>query len=175
MRTAFSSIVWNTGSSFARRAADDLQHLRGRSLLLQRLGQFVGALAQFIEQPDVLDRDDRLVGEGLHESDLCGGEWPHLASPASDCAYRRLLSKNGDGHERPILKHTLEHVSRAWIVVDLRQDILEMHRLTLHDRPAHDEVSSERSWEQAVKGLGLFHRQIVEGHEMEQPILVSRD
>ena len=29
----------------ARRAADDLQHLAGRGLLLQRLGEIVGALA----------------------------------------------------------------------------------------------------------------------------------
>ena len=32
-------------------------------LLLQRLGQIVGALAQFIEQPRVLDGDNGLGGE----------------------------------------------------------------------------------------------------------------
>ena len=50
---------------FARRAGDDLQHLRGRGLLLQRLGQIVGALAQLVEQPRVLDGDDGLGGEVL--------------------------------------------------------------------------------------------------------------
>ena len=32
------------------RTADDTQHLRGRGLLLQRLAEIVGALAQLIEQ-----------------------------------------------------------------------------------------------------------------------------
>ena len=38
---------------------------RGRGLLLQRLGQIVGALAQFVEQPRVLDGDHGLGGEGF--------------------------------------------------------------------------------------------------------------
>jgi hypothetical protein len=46
------------------RTADDLQHLRGRGLLVKRLGEVVGALTQLIEQPCVLDGDDGLVGEG---------------------------------------------------------------------------------------------------------------
>ena len=45
----------------ARRARDDLQHLRGRRLLLQRL-------AQFVEQARVLDGDDGLAGEILTSS-----------------------------------------------------------------------------------------------------------
>src|SRR5262249_40375628 len=53
-----------------RRAGDDAQHLRGGSLLLQRLGQIVGALPQLIEQPRVLDRDDGLVGERGEQLDL---------------------------------------------------------------------------------------------------------
>src|SRR5262249_21202829 len=32
---------------FARRAADDLQHLRGRGLLLQRLGEVLPRLGEF--------------------------------------------------------------------------------------------------------------------------------
>ena len=38
------------------RAADDLQHVGGRGLLLERL-------AQLVEQPRVLDGDDRLSGK----------------------------------------------------------------------------------------------------------------
>ena len=49
----------------AGRAGDDLQHLAGRGLLLQRFGEIVGALAQLVEQPRVLDGDDGLGGEVL--------------------------------------------------------------------------------------------------------------
>ena len=48
----------------AERVADDLRISDGRRLLLQRLAEIVGALAQLVEQARVLDRDDGLRGEG---------------------------------------------------------------------------------------------------------------
>ena len=44
--------------------ADDLQHIAGRGLVFERLLEIAGALAQLVEQPRILDRDHRLVGEG---------------------------------------------------------------------------------------------------------------
>ncbi len=58
----------------AGRARDDLQHLRGRGLLLQRLGELAGPRLHLVEQPHVLDRDHRLIGEGCGEADLLVGE-----------------------------------------------------------------------------------------------------
>src|SRR5262245_25392924 len=46
------------------RAADDAEHFRGRRLMLQCLAQFCVALLDFLEQPNVLDGDDSLGGEG---------------------------------------------------------------------------------------------------------------
>ena len=46
-----------------RATADHVQHLGCRGLLLQRL-------LGLVEQPHVLDRDHRLVGEGLQQLDL---------------------------------------------------------------------------------------------------------
>ena len=62
----------------AGRAGDDLKHLRGRGLLLQRLGEIVGALAQLVEQSRVLDRDHGLGGEVRNQLDLFIGEGLHL-------------------------------------------------------------------------------------------------
>src|SRR5262245_6307175 len=47
------------------RAADDAQHFRCRSLMLQRFTQFCVALLDFLEQAHVLDGDDGLVGKGF--------------------------------------------------------------------------------------------------------------
>ena len=47
----------------ARRTRDDLQHLRGCRLLLQRLAQIIGTLTKFVEEARVLDGDDGLGGE----------------------------------------------------------------------------------------------------------------
>ena len=49
------------------RAADDLEHVGGGGLLLQRF-------AQLVEQPRVLNGDDGLIGEGLDQRDLLVGE-----------------------------------------------------------------------------------------------------
>ena len=59
---------------FPRRTGDDLQHLGGRGLLLQRLREISGAMAQLIQQPGVLDRDHRLGGEIRDKANLFVGE-----------------------------------------------------------------------------------------------------
>ena len=51
------------------RAADDLQHLGGRGLLLERL-------LRLGEEASVLDRDHRLVGEGADQLELASSERP---------------------------------------------------------------------------------------------------
>ena len=77
MRVAFSSMAWNTGSS-SPGELEMTEHLRGRGLLLQRLGELARARLHLVEQPRVLDRDHGLVGEGLDQLDLLVGKGPHL-------------------------------------------------------------------------------------------------
>src|SRR6266567_4063541 len=57
-----------------RRAADDLEDLGGRGLLLQRFTQLAAAGLHLVEQANILDRDHRLVGEGRDQLDLLIGE-----------------------------------------------------------------------------------------------------
>ena len=52
------------------RAADDAEYLGGCRLMLQRFAQFRVAFLDLFKQADVLDRDDRLVGEGFKQSDV---------------------------------------------------------------------------------------------------------
>ena len=56
------------------RAADDAEHLGRCRLMLQRLAQFRVALLEFLEQPDVLNGDDGLIGKGFKKLDLFVGE-----------------------------------------------------------------------------------------------------
>ena len=58
------------------RAADDVEHIGGGGLVFDSVS--IGALAQFVEQPRVLDGDDGLGGEVLHQLDLFVGEWSNL-------------------------------------------------------------------------------------------------
>ena len=77
-RAADSTSVLQHGLQIEGRAADDLEHVGGGGLLLQRLPQFV-------EQPRVLDGDDGLGGEVLHQRDLLVGEWPNFLAVDRDC------------------------------------------------------------------------------------------
>ena len=62
-RGADSTSVSKHGLQIERRAADDLEHVGGGGLLLQRF-------AQFVEQPRVLDGDDGLIGKVREQADL---------------------------------------------------------------------------------------------------------
>src|SRR6266850_648117 len=50
--------------------ADRSENLRGGRLPAERFGQFSITRLQFLEQAHILDRDDRLVREGLEQRDL---------------------------------------------------------------------------------------------------------
>ena len=102
----------------ARRAADDLQHLRGRGLLLQRLAQIVGALLQFVEQPRVLDGDDGLGGEVLSSS-ICLSvngrtSWRVDADGADQLRPRAASARRGccDSRRRAPIASTAAETSR---------------------------------------------------------------
>ena len=77
-RTAFSASVSKTGWRSEGRPADNLEQLAGRRLLLERDPQLAVAGLQLLEQAEVLDGDDGLVGEGLEELGLAVGEEPRL-------------------------------------------------------------------------------------------------
>src|SRR5262249_52549354 len=53
-----------------RRAADDTEHLGCCRLMLQRLVQFSVALLDLLEQPNILDGNDRLVRKGFQKFNL---------------------------------------------------------------------------------------------------------
>ena len=63
-------MVLNTGSSSPGELLMTCRHLGGRRLLLQRLAKLARARLHLVEQPHVLDRDHRLVGEGGDQLDL---------------------------------------------------------------------------------------------------------
>ena len=70
MRMAFASMDWNTGSKLFERAADDAQHLGSSRSAAPALRSAPRPRLHLLEQPHVLDRDDRLIGEGGDELDL---------------------------------------------------------------------------------------------------------
>src|SRR4030095_15491056 len=64
---------------------------RGR-LLVERRRQLAIARLELLEQPDVLDRDHGLVGEGLQQRNLLLGERAHLRAANGDGADRAAVA-----------------------------------------------------------------------------------
>src|SRR5262245_39390485 len=57
-----------------RRGGNGAQNGASRRLLLERLGKLAVTRSEFFEQPDILDRDDRLIGKGRHQFYLSVGK-----------------------------------------------------------------------------------------------------
>ncbi len=92
-RSQHSTIFSNTGDASAIELTDDLQHVGGGRLLLQRL-------LGLVEQAHVLDRDHGLVGEGLQQRDLLVGEAPGLGAIHVDGADDALLAHHRHARRR---------------------------------------------------------------------------
>src|SRR5262249_39704976 len=68
------------GLQVESRTADDLKHVGCGGLLLEGCTQIARAGLHLVKQPHVLDRDHRLIGEGLDQLDLLVGKRPYGAS-----------------------------------------------------------------------------------------------
>src|SRR5262249_24480847 len=73
------------------RRADCLADLAERDELPNRARQLLRPRLHFLEQPDVLDRDHRLAGEGLEDVDLVFGNWYRLCAADPDMPDRRFV------------------------------------------------------------------------------------
>src|SRR5262249_37427367 len=78
---------------FEGRAADDLDHVGGRGLLLKRF-------AQLVEQPRVLDGDDGLLREIADKFNLLLRKWSYLLAVNADGTNQLVLLEHRNGHDR---------------------------------------------------------------------------
>src|SRR5262249_12078987 len=74
-----------------RRARNDTQDLACRGLPFQRL-------LRLVEQPDVLERDDGLVGERLEQGDLVSREATGLAASHPDRSDGHVVTEHRNDH-----------------------------------------------------------------------------
>ena len=125
-RAAISTSVSNTGCRSNGRAADDLEHVRGRGLLLQRF-------AQLVQQPRVLDGDHRLGGEVLDQLDLLVGERPDLlAEDVENIPISFLILEHRHDHELCVTPTEFDGGHRHRIALDvdgLRHQVGDMRHL----------------------------------------------
>ena len=125
-----------------RRAADDAQDLGRRGLPLEGLGELAVAGLQLVEEPRVLDRDDRLVGEGLEQADLLRRELADSAAADPDRADASSLPQHrreDDGFEA----HDLAAAAGVHGDVHPALDVGAMDHAALQDRRSRSGVVAE--------------------------------
>src|SRR5262249_24617063 len=92
------------GFEVERRATDNFQHVSGGGLLWERL-------AQLVEEPRVLDCDDRLVGEGGNQLDLFRCKWLRYSSRYEDHPHDISIAQERSAERRPVAANPLSIMS----------------------------------------------------------------
>jgi hypothetical protein len=124
------------GLQITRRAADDLQHLRCGGLLLK-------GLAQFIQEPRVLDGDNGLSGEILDKSDLPVGKRKYPRASQHDHSNDLALAFEGhaeNGAESPRLLPLGESIFRVSFHIG------NLNRFAAQQDPSGNRAPPRRNW-----------------------------
>src|SRR6185312_2380164 len=135
------------GREIARRRIDDLQHLGSRGLPRERL-------ARLLQEPRVLDGNDRLGSEVLHERDLLIGERPHLLAVHTESAEQSVVPAQCDAEQRARAAQIDKGTSRAvaGMILLRRAHVRDVNKI-LTARDAH-ETGRSRHRHRLVKKLG---------------------
>ena len=147
------------GLEIEGRAADDLEHVGGRGLLLERLGKIVGALPQLIEQPRILYGDDGLRREVRDQLDLLVSKRADFFAKNADGTDQLSIFQQGDVEQRA---DAAEIGRCAAPGIALGVDLLgagidDVHRLFGFDDPAEPGVWAGE-YRPALKVFGEFAR-----------------
>src|SRR5688500_18091389 len=140
-----------------RRVRDDTQHLADRRLLLQRL-------LGFVEEANVLDRDYRLVGEGVEQADLRLAEGTYFPAIDDHAADHRCVLKQRHGEEGARAEF-LDSGNAQRIALrggGIGEQVLDVHRPPVPRHAPQTSIGSDA--ELAISLLRLGRRAAVADH-----------
>ena len=149
-----------------------VEDLAGGRLLFERLGQVTVACLQLLEQPDVLDGDDRLVGERRDQRDLLVRERRDFLAIHRDGADGLPLTQHGDGEHGSDAQGLRGGAVR---VVGLIEDVRDVDRLAVQNRPGRHAAAIRSHWPLPSQGLEADRREIVVGRDVHQGAVVPED
>jgi hypothetical protein len=156
------------------RSRDHPQYFGRRPLLLERLARLgLGfrersvLIPQLPEQPDVLDGDDRLVGEGLKERNLGFRERPRLSARHEDRPDGAALAEHGHREQAPEAAGQRDDGLHQLAV---GQRVLDLDDGTCQDRARGGQpaVRAWSHWKQVAECLERLRRVVVMGGEVQQ-------
>src|SRR5262249_15943492 len=112
-------------------------------LVLVRLCELATLVLDFVEQPHVLDRDHRLVGEGGHQLDLLVGKWADGAFNQHDHANRLAFTQQRNTEHRTVV------ADFRWLfklVFRIGENVGYLNDSAFKRGPAGDSSSSQLDW-----------------------------
>src|SRR5262249_7537314 len=118
------------GLQFSGRTTDYAEHLRGRRLLVQCLGEVSGALLQLVEQAGGLDGGDGLRGKIRHQLDLLLGERAHFLAVDGDRAKKSIFLEHWHADRRASAAE-IGQSDEPWIAFEIRRrrpNVVDLNR-----------------------------------------------
>src|SRR6266550_8508796 len=116
-------------------------------------------LLEFCKEPHVLNRDDRLVGEGVEQSDLFVRERVHLGAPEHYRAHSRSLPQQRNAQYRSPAMLMSQGLAFGK-ALHLGLDISHVHSPPLEHGATRD--GPPYDWNEAAHGMG--DRTVMGGH-----------
>ena len=108
---------------------------------------------QLVEQPHVLDGDDRLISEGLEQSDLRIGKWPGFQPADGDGANRIALAhqRNAEGAAKAAGERR-----RLDSVVVIFKNVRDHDHTASQDGPGDGTFAAHGPWKLAAERFGAL-------------------
>ena len=151
----------------------------GRRLLLQGLGQIAVSRVQLLEEADVLDGDDGLIGEGPQELDVSGRERAHpsvdVAAADPDGSDGVPLPEHRDRQDVPIA-HRSGEPSRRQGDLGVVLDVRHVNDRPIEDRSGDHAVPTGSQRIHAPEQVGSLGRDaLVMGDDVDQVAIEPED
>jgi hypothetical protein len=151
-----------------RRAADNLEHVGGRRLLLQRFPQFV-------EQARVLDGDDGLAGEIPHQLDVLVAERLNFLTVYADRPDQLVVLDHRNGEHRAI-PGEFDGLDDKRMTTDIRlrrRDVGDLRHLPSGGDAAERHVRRGPDQRVPPEGLDIGGRRVVGGDRAKGIVLAQ--
>src|SRR5262252_10619470 len=109
------------------------------------VGQRPIRLLQLIEQPHVLDGDDRLVGKGFEEQDLLARERTYLLSANLDSPNGDAFSQQRCRKYGPNTRESLSRFGFREFGFELCEKVMDMDRVPVDHGPAGGPATTQQT------------------------------